>query len=114
MLSSIREAALASAMLAVLVIEAGPKAPWTPAAPVERLTVSEPELRELPFRTTDARVQVDAHTQRARPHEADRDRMERRIRRCRYLAAISRVARRDVLVEIIYERNRLGCTGLGY
>jgi hypothetical protein len=52
--------------------------------------------------------------QRSYEREADRERMERKRKRCKYLAEISRHARADVLVEIMYERNRLGCGAFGY
>ena len=52
--------------------------------------------------------------QRTYEHAADRERLERKRKRCKYLAEISRNARSDVLVEIMYERNRLGCGAFGY
>lgn len=86
-----------------------PRAPW---APVKRLTAVDTDTRE--HRSPAADGPMDMKAQRTSRREADRERQERRIRRCKYLAEIARVARRDVLVEIIYERNRLGCGGLGY
>lgn len=95
------------------------KPPRAPAVPVERLAVVDAGVRVSPFGAANAPRDVEAHgdgghAQRTYEREADRERMERKIRRCKYLAEISRVARRDVLVEIMYERARLGCAGLGY
>lgn len=90
-----------------------------PAVPVERLTVVDTDSRELRSSAANALTREEAHVdggqaRRTYQREADRERMERKIRRCKYLSEISRVARRDVLVEIMYERNRLGCAALGY
>jgi hypothetical protein len=95
------------------------KPPRAPAVPVERLTAVDAEVRISRFGAANAPRDIEAHgdgghAQRTYEREADRERMERKIRRCKYLAEISRVARRDVLVEIMYERARLGCAGLGY
>lgn len=95
------------------------KPPRAPAVPVERLTAVEPETRSTTFGAANGATKAEAHgdgshAQRTYQRETDRERLERKIRRCRYLAEISRVAHREVLVEIIYERNRLGCAALGY
>lgn len=93
--------------------------PSAPGIPVERLTVVDRLADESPSGVADAPTEMPAQGDGGRApgtyqRASDRERMERRIRRCKYLAEISRVARRDVLVEIMYERHRLGCAALGY
>jgi hypothetical protein len=92
-------------LLAVVVIESRMPSPW------QSVDVGG----AVPLGPRAAHAHGDGgHAQRTYQREADRERMERKIRRCKYLAEISRVASRDVLVEIMYERARLGCAGLGY
>ncbi len=95
------------------------KPPRAPPVPVERLTAVEPGPQSPRAHMENMPTALEArdgggYARGTYEREADRERMKRKLRRCKYLAEISRVARRDVLVEIMYERNRLGCAAFGY